>query len=54
MFRAMGTLARYELRGLVQARTSGTFPFGTLLVNLAGGGWIAFEKVRAILMEQKK
>jgi fluoride exporter len=36
LFGAAGTLARYGLQGLVQVRTSGTFPFGTLLVNLTG------------------
>lgn len=36
VFGAAGTLARYGLQGLVQARTSGTFPYGTLLVNLTG------------------
>ena len=30
-----GTLARYGLQGLIQPRT-GTFPTGTLIVNLAG------------------
>ncbi len=32
---ATGTLARYGLQGLVQAR-AGTFPWGTLVVNIAG------------------
>jgi CrcB protein len=36
LFGAVGTLARYGLQGLVQARTGGTFPYGTLLVNLTG------------------
>jgi CrcB protein len=36
VFGAAGTLARYGLQGLVQARTNGTFPYGTLLVNLTG------------------
>jgi CrcB protein len=35
-FGAIGTLCRYGLQGLVQIRTGGTFPFGTLLVNLIG------------------
>jgi fluoride exporter len=33
---AIGTLARYGLQGLVQVRTGGTFPYGTLLINLTG------------------
>jgi len=36
IFGAVGTLARYGLQGLVQVRTGGTFPYGTLLVNLTG------------------
>jgi CrcB protein len=36
LFGAVGTLARYELQGVVQIRTAGTFPYGTLLVNLTG------------------
>ena len=35
-FGALGTLARYGLQGLVQFRTPGTFPTGTLAVNLSG------------------
>src|SRR6266436_1442367 len=36
LFGAMGTLARYGLQGVVQIRTGGAFPYGTLLVNLSG------------------
>jgi fluoride exporter len=36
LFGAIGTLARYALQGLVQVRAGGTFPYGTLLVNLSG------------------
>jgi fluoride exporter len=36
LFGALGTLARYGLQGVVQIRTGGTFPYGTLLVNLSG------------------
>ena len=36
VFGAAGTLARYGLQGLVQQRTGGTFPVGTLVVNLLG------------------
>jgi fluoride exporter len=33
---AVGAVARYLLDGLVQDRTSGSFPAGTLAVNLSG------------------
>ncbi len=36
LFGAVGTLARYGLQGVVQIRTGGAFPYGTLLVNLSG------------------
>src|SRR6266404_6654958 len=36
LFGAMGTLARYGLQGVVQIRMGGTFPYGTLLMNLSG------------------
>ena len=36
VFGALGTLARYALQGVVQARASSTFPSGTLFVNLMG------------------
>jgi CrcB protein len=36
IFGAMGTLARYGLQGLVQIKMAGTFPYGTLLINLTG------------------
>src|ERR1700741_2477883 len=36
IFGAIGTLARYGLQGIVQVRTGGTFPYGTLLINLTG------------------
>lgn len=36
VFGAVGTLARYGLQGFVQVRTGGTFPYGTLLINLSG------------------
>jgi CrcB protein len=35
-FGAIGTLLRYGLQGLVQARVPGVFPYGTLLINLTG------------------
>jgi len=35
-FGIAGTLARYGLQGLVQARTGPVFPSGTLVVNLLG------------------
>ena len=36
LFGAAGTLARYGLQGLVQTRANGSFPYGTLAVNLTG------------------
>src|SRR3981189_91829 len=36
LFGAIGTLARYGLQGVVQIRMGGTFPYGTLLINLSG------------------
>ena len=36
IFGAIGTLARYGLQGVVQVRTGGAFPYGTLIVNLSG------------------
>jgi CrcB protein len=36
VFGALGTLARYLLQGVIQTRLGGTFPSGTLVVNLIG------------------
>jgi CrcB protein len=36
VFGALGTLCRYALQGIVQTRVGGTFPSGTLVVNLIG------------------
>ena len=36
LFGAIGTLARYGLQGAVQIRMGGSFPYGTLLINLSG------------------
>jgi fluoride exporter len=36
LFGAIGTLARYGLQGVVQIRMGGTFPYGTLVINLTG------------------
>jgi CrcB protein len=36
LFGALGTVTRYGLQGLVQHRSGGTFPYGTLAVNLSG------------------
>ena len=36
IFGAIGTLARYGLQGLIQVRAGGTFPYGTLTINLSG------------------
>ncbi len=35
-FGFMGTLARYLLQGIVQRLSGGTFPYGTLAVNVLG------------------
>jgi CrcB protein len=36
VFGAVGTLARYGIQALLQVRSVGTLPYGTLLVNLSG------------------
>ncbi len=36
LFGAIGTLARYGLQGIVQARIGASFPYGTLIINLTG------------------
>lgn len=36
LFGAIGTLTRYGVHTLVQARTGSSFPYGTLLINLTG------------------
>jgi fluoride exporter len=36
LFGAVGTLLRYGIQGLMQVSTGGTFPWGTLLINLTG------------------
>jgi fluoride exporter len=36
LFGAIGTLTRYGLQGVVQIKMGGTFPYGTLLINLTG------------------
>lgn len=38
----VGALARYLLDGAVQDRTSGTFPWGTLVVNVSGSLLLGF------------
>jgi fluoride exporter len=44
---ALGTLARYGLSGLIAERT-GTFPFGTLVVNVTGCFLIGLLAVMAL------
>ncbi|KZE92696.1 putative fluoride ion transporter CrcB [Agromyces sp. NDB4Y10] len=56
----VGAALRFLLDGLVRARTRGTFPIGTALVNLSGsfalgiatgvaaGGWLAPEVTAAL------
>ncbi len=36
VFGAIGTLARFGVQGVVQAKMGGAFPYGTLLINLTG------------------
>jgi CrcB protein len=36
LFGAIGTLARYGVHTLVQAKMGSTFPYGTLFINLSG------------------
>jgi CrcB protein len=36
LFGAIGTLSRYAVQITLQSRTTLTFPYGTLLVNLSG------------------
>ncbi len=36
LFGAIGTLARYGVHTLVQAKMGSEFPYGTLLINLSG------------------
>ncbi|HTR20281.1 MAG TPA: fluoride efflux transporter CrcB [Gemmatimonadales bacterium] len=38
----LGTLARYGLQGWIQTRTDGSFPLGTLVINLAGSLVLGF------------
>jgi CrcB protein len=33
---ALGAVARYAVHALVQSRVAGSFPFGTVVVNLSG------------------
>ena len=42
LFGAVGTLARYGLQGIIQTRAGGTFPHGTLVVNLTACVIIGF------------
>jgi CrcB protein len=45
---ALGSIGRYWLSGLIAERTAGTFPWGTLLVNVSGSFLIG---LLAALME---
>jgi CrcB protein len=38
----LGTFARYALQGVVQGRSAGAFPTGTLMVNLLGSFALGF------------
>lgn len=46
----IGSLARYELAGLVQRLSGGPFPLGTLIVNVAGSFVLGF--VMALSLER--
>jgi len=55
---ALGTLARYELAGLVQRLAGASFPLGTFVVNVAGcfvAGllWALFEARWAVTGETR-
>ncbi len=55
---AAGTLARYGLAGLVQNSTKGSFPWGTLVVNLIGCmlfgfAWTALTERLAVSLEMR-
>lgn len=39
---AIGSAARFELGNLIQARSSGSFPFGTLVINVTGSFLLGF------------
>ena len=55
LFGAIGTLARYGLQGIVQIRTGGTFPWGTLLINLSGCfllGWVGQFTLNRLVISQ--
>jgi len=39
---ALGSMARYGISGMIAAMTGGTFPFGTLAVNVTGAILIGF------------
>ncbi len=39
---ALGSMARYGFSGMVAAATGGTFPFGTMFVNVTGAVFIGF------------
>lgn len=50
VFGFMGTVARYWLQGAVQRVTGGTFPYGTLAVNVIGSFLVGF--LAALLLER--
>jgi CrcB protein len=39
---ALGSMARYAMSGFIAALTGGTFPYGTLVVNVTGAILIGF------------
>ncbi len=54
----LGAIARYVTVGLVQGASNGSFPFGTLLVNVAGcvaiGGLSELLEARPVLTSEAR
>jgi fluoride exporter len=54
----VGSIARYLLGGVVQDLTRGTFPYGTLAVNILGcfliGGLSELADARAVLSPERR
>ena len=48
VFGFIGTIARYAAQGAVQRLTGGTFPYGTLAVNVVGSFIVGFVATLAL------